>query len=278
MRTFQTMLTGLLVVAGLLAGPVGRSADAPPASITHDQATQLLDTLKDPEKRERFTATLEAYVKALPPGGAAAPATAPAAQAAPAAAKKPHGPSPLKLAFSRVQTAGTHLAQDLRSVTDLPALSAWLGSRFDDAAERNAFNQRSLRIALIFAITIGVEALLRRLIRRRLAPSPEVHASESGVPRLRQTLRRLSVRFGAIIGAALAGNAAIMFVADLPVARTVAFGVVNTYVALRFMLALLDEFVRAEAATLAGGAPARQLPAGLRSLLVAFSLWWRCSC
>ena len=241
MRTVQFVLSGLLVVASLFVGSVGRSAEAPPAGITRDQATQLLDTLKDPEKRERFTATLQAYAQALPPGGSVAPA-APAttstpgpAPAPPAAAKKPHGPSPLKRAFSRIQTAGARLAQDLRSVTDLPALSIWLGSKFDDADERSAFNQGSLRIALIFAITIGVEALLRWVIR----------------PRPRQTLRRLSARFSAILGAVLAGNAAIMLVADLPVARTVAFGVVNTYVALRFMLSL-------------------QLPAGLRPLLVVF--------
>ena len=277
MRTAQTNLLGLLFVVGLLTGPVGRAADAPPAAITRDQATQLLDTLKDPEKRERFTATLEAYVQALPAGAAAVPAASaatpastPAGQATSAAAKKPHGPSPLKRAFSRIQTAGTHLAQDLRSVTDLPALSAWLGSKFDDAAERNALNQGILWIVLIFAITIGVEALLRWLIRRRLAPAPQIAASHAGGLRLRQTLRRLSVRFGAIIGAVLAGNAAIMLVADLPVARTIAFGVVNTYIALRFMLALLDEFVRTEAETPAGGTPARQLPTGLRSLLVAF--------
>ena len=271
MRTTQAILPGLLVVTALLAAHASRSADAPPENITRDQAAQLLDTLKNPEKRERFTATLEAYVQAMPPGGAAHPNAAvampAAAPAAGGAAKKSHGPSTLKRAFSRIQAAGTHLAQDLRSITDLPALSAWLGSKFDDAAERSSFNQGILRTALIFAITIGVEVLLRGLIRRRLRP---VETSAPTVSPLRQALRRLSVRFGAIIGALLAGNAAMLFVADLPVARTIAFGVVNTYVAVRFMLALLDEFVRAEAAPPADGVAVRQLPAGLRSLLVAF--------
>jgi small-conductance mechanosensitive channel len=268
MRTTHLIFIRLLVLAGLLASHVGRSADTQ-VNISRDQATQLLETLNDPAKRERFTATLEAYVKALP-ADAVPPATPAGGQAAPATTKKPHGPSPLKRAFSRIQSAGTHLAQDLRSVTDLPALSAWLGGRFDDAAQRTAFERGSLLIVLIVAITIGVEAMLRWLICRRLAASSKACAVEVGAPRLRDTLQRLSVRFGAIIGAAVAGNAAILFVADMPVARTVAFGVVNTYVVLRVMLALLDEFVRAEAATPADAASARQLPVGLRPSLVGF--------
>jgi small-conductance mechanosensitive channel len=272
MRTnTPAVLIGFLFMAGLLASPVGRSAVAPPPGITRDEATQLLGTLQDPEKRENFTKTLEAYIEALPPSGVPAPAatsaTAPGAQPA---AKKPDDPSPLKRAFLRVQTAGTHLAQDLRAVTNLPALSSWLGGRFDDPVERNAFDQGILRILLIFAITIGVDAFLRWQIRRRRAPPAAIDASDSDTPPLRHTLRRLSARFGGIAGAALAGNAAIMFVADLPVTRTVAFGVVNTYVALGILLGVLDEFMRTENATSDGDTPAHQLPAGLRPLLIAF--------
>jgi small-conductance mechanosensitive channel len=266
-------LGGLFLLAVLSAARIARSADAPAAGITRDQATQLLHTLKDPDERERFTATLEAYVNALPAGGgalpavpAATPAAASPAQVAKGKVKTSHNPSLLKRAAERIQAAGAHLGQDLRSVTDLPALSVWLGSKFDDAAERSAFNRGCLLIALILGITIGVEAALRWLILRRLTSAPQATVPEAALPRLRQTLRRVAVRFGAIVGCALAGNAAVVFVADLPVARTVAFGIVNTYVALRLILSLLDEFVRAEAETPAKGAPTR----GLRPLLVAF--------
>ena len=268
MRIGSAILTSVALMTGLLTAPVSRSADAPPAGITRAQATQLLETLKDPQKREQFTANLEAYVKALPPNGLATPGTGGAATAA-GTAKKPHTPSVLESAFSRIRTSGMQLAQDLRTVTNLPALNAWFGSRLDDATERDAFDQASLWTALIIAITIGIEALLRWIIRRRLARSPQ--APTSGTPSLRRfpALKRLTVRFGAIAGAALAGNAAIIGVADLPVTRTVAFGIVNTFVAVRVMLALLDEFVRAEPPT-QGLAPARQMPTGLRALLAVF--------
>ena len=269
MRTIRTFLAGLFVVTGLVAGPVSHSAAAPPPAMTRDQATLLLDTLQDPAKRERFTATLEAYVKTLPADGVVAPAATAAALPASSSGKKLGGPSFLKQAFARIETAATHLEHDLRSVSDLPALRAWLGGKFDNDAERVAFVRGSVRIALIFALTIGVDALLRWINRRRHSSSPSVLESETGAFHLRQTLRRLSVRFGAIVGAALAGNSAIMFIADWPVARTVAFGIVNTYIALRLLLALLDEFVRAEAATPAGSS-SRHVPAGLRTLLVAF--------
>ena len=168
----------------------------------------------------------------------------------------------------RTQSAGTRLSQDLRSVTDLPALSIWLGSKFDDQAERDAFKQGGLWLALIATVAIGTDWLLRVLIRRRLPVLTDAPAA--GAPRLRHTLRRLTVTFGAIAGAALAGNAAILSVANLPVARTVAFGIVNTYVALRLLLAVLEEYLRSESGPEHGGHRPRQLPAGARTLVMAF--------
>ena len=74
-HTTRAILTRLFVVTALLGAPVGRTAVPPPAGITKEQATQLLGTLQDPQKREQFTVTLEAYLKALP-ADAATPATA----------------------------------------------------------------------------------------------------------------------------------------------------------------------------------------------------------
>jgi small conductance mechanosensitive channel len=273
MHKTPAILKGLLVVSALLGWAVSRSAEAPPPNITRAQATELLDTLNDPTKREQFTATLAAYVAALPPGGtasgaavsaaaasvpvaAAAPASPPGSTtraAAPPAAPKPHAPSLLKKVFARVQSAGAQWALDLRSVTDFPALSAWLGSRLEGQAQRNAFSEAGLRLALIFLFTVGVDALLHWLFSRHLAPTPAGRTPGLEASRLRHTLRRLLARFGPIVVAALAGNAALVFVADFPVARTLAFGAVNTYLAVRLVLALLDEYLRAEAATPAVG-------------------------
>jgi small-conductance mechanosensitive channel/tryptophan-rich sensory protein len=244
----QAALTALLILAGL-ASP----------------ATQAAPTAQ--------TAAVPAASNATASPPAATTSTAPNTSAAPAPAKKPHTPTMLSRVFAQIELAGTNIARDFRSLTDLPALSAWLDARFSDAAERDAFNQGGLWIALIFAITIGVDVLLLWVLRRRSAPTPDDVAPAADSSRLRYTLRRLAVRFGPIFGATLAGNAALAFVAEWPVARTVAFGIVNTYVAVRLMLALLDEFVRAEAATPAVASPllatrARQLPGGLRWLLI----------
>jgi len=248
MLKLQAALTALLILAGLAA-----------------PATQAAPTAQ--------TAAVPAAANATASPPAATTATAPNTSAAPAPAKKPHTPTMLSRVFAQIELAGTNIARDFRSLTDLPALSAWLDARFSDAAERDAFNQGGLWIALIFAITIGVDVLLLWVLRRRSAPTPDDVAPAADSSRLRYTLRRLAVRFGPIFGATLAGNAALAFVAEWPVARTVAFGIVNTYVAVRLMLALLDEFVRAEAATPAVASPllatrARQLPGGLRWLLI----------
>jgi small-conductance mechanosensitive channel/tryptophan-rich sensory protein len=248
MLKLQAALTALLILAGLAA-----------------PATQAAPTAQ--------TAAVPAAANATASPPAATTATAPNTSAAPAPAKKPHTPTMLSRVFAQIQLAGTNIVRDFRSLTDLPALSAWLDARFSDAAERDAFNQGGLWIALIFAITIGVDVLLLWVLRRRSAPTPDDVAPAADSSRLRYTLRRLAVRFGPIFGATLAGNAALAFVAEWPVARTVAFGIVNTYVAVRLMLALLDEFVRAEAATPAVASPllatrARQLPGGLRWLLI----------
>ena len=253
MRPVQAVLSAFLIVFSLLiGGPTAQSAETPPSGITREQAAQLLDTLTDPDKRERFTATLDAYVRTLPSAEAARGAVP---QGIPTAAHKPHSPDTLTRASSRIQAAGARLAQDFRSITDLPALSAWLGGKLDDPAERNALVHGGMQIVLIFAVTIAVELLLRWLVRHRLDPV--------------QALRRLAVRFGPIIGGALAGNAAVS-VAGLPLARTVAFGIVNTYVALQFMRVLLDEFARAESLTGVTEGPARPVPSALRALLTAF--------
>jgi small-conductance mechanosensitive channel/tryptophan-rich sensory protein len=248
MLKLQAALTALLILAGLAA-----------------PATQAAPTAQ--------TAAVPAAANATASSPAATTATAPNNSAAPAPAKKPRNPTMLSRVFAQIELAGTNIARDFRSLTDLPALSAWLDARFSDAAERDAFNQGGLWIALIFAITIGVDVLLLWVLRRRSAPTPDDVAPAADSSRLRYTLRRLAVRFGPIFGATLAGNAALAFVAEWPVARTVAFGIVNTYVAVRLMLALLDEFVRAEAATPAVASPllatrARQLPGGLRWLLI----------
>jgi len=248
MLKLQAALTALLILAGLAA-----------------PATQAAPTAQ--------TAAVPAAANATASPPAATTATAPNTSAAPAPAKKPHTPTMLSRVFAQIELAGTNIARDFRSLTDLPALSAWLDARFSDAAERDAFNQGGLWIALIFAITIGIDVLLLWVLRRRSAPTPDGVAPAADSSRLRYTLRRLAVRFGPIFGATLAGNAALAFVAEWPVARTVAFGIVNTYVAVRLMLALLDEFVRAEAATPAVASPllatrARQLPGGLRWLLI----------
>jgi small-conductance mechanosensitive channel/tryptophan-rich sensory protein len=248
MLKLQAALTALLILAGLAA-----------------PATQAAPTAQ--------TAAVPAAANATASPPAATTATAPNTSAAPAPAKKPHTPTMLSRVFAQIELAGTNIARDFRSLTDLPALSAWLDARFSDAAERDAFNQGGLWIALIFAITIGIDVLLLWVLRRRSAPTPDDVAPAADSSRLRYTLRRLAVRFGPIFGATLAGNAALAFVAEWPVARTVAFGIVNTYVAVRLMLALLDEFVRAEAATPAVASPllatrARQLPGGLRWLLI----------
>jgi small-conductance mechanosensitive channel/tryptophan-rich sensory protein len=248
MLKLQAALTALLILAGLAA-----------------PATQAAPTAQ--------TAAVPAAANATASPPAATTATAPNTSAAPAPAKKPHTPTMLSRVFAQIELAGTNIARDFRSLTDLPALSAWLDARFSDAAERDAFNQGGLWIALIFAITIGIDVLLLWVLRRRSAPTPDDVAPAADSSRLRYTLRRLAVRFGPIFGATLAGNAALAFVAGWPVARTVAFGIVNTYVAVRLMLALLDEFVRAEAATPAVASPllatrARQLPGGLRWLLI----------
>jgi moderate conductance mechanosensitive channel len=276
MRTTLAVVTAVLLVIGLLFEPGKLSADAAPAGVSRAEAIQLLDTLKDPEKLQRFTDTLEAYVKTLPPDPAAVAVTAtvtPApARTAAAMSKKPRIPSPLKQAFTRIQAASTHFAEQLRSITDLPALKSWLDGKMNDATERDALYRGSLWTALIFVATLAIELMVRRLIRQRLIPSPEGHTSEGRASHVREILSRLSVQLAALAAAGVAGNITVLLVVNMPVARIVAFGAVNTYIALRLMLTLLDEFVRAETSTPQGGTLTWRLPNGLRSVLVAFGL------
>ena len=67
------MILIVSVLLCVLTCAAARSADT--TALPREQATRLLDTLKDPAKREQFTATLDAYVKSLPPEAPAASAS-----------------------------------------------------------------------------------------------------------------------------------------------------------------------------------------------------------
>src|SRR5690349_2842949 len=70
-------------VPGGAQPPANEPAAKPAPALTPAQARQVLDTINDPQKRARFTATLEAIAKSLPPPEPA-PAQAPPPPAEPA--------------------------------------------------------------------------------------------------------------------------------------------------------------------------------------------------
>ena len=224
------------------------SAPANASPVSRADAQEILDTLKNPEKRARFTSTLEAYVNSLPLQSSAATPGSKAAAAATAA--KTTAPSigivSRFLAFlsARMKATGASLALEFRVVTDLPALSNWAGAKLAKDADRVSAIESGVRGLIVLAIMGLSEFLLRRLARRlraaRAARAPSV-GTIPGHPLWRKVWRRTRA-VATLVAAALVGNfLTITLLADYPVGRPLTFGLVNVYAAIRIVLALLGE-------------------------------------
>ena len=240
-----TIITGLSGAArGAAAPALPPSADAQPVSRADAQET--LDTLQDPDKRARFTKTLQAYVKSLPLESPAAPGAKTVASQS--GAKTPAAISTLSrfLTFLsvRMKDAGASLALEFRAVTDLPALSRWADAKLAKDADRESAFESGVRGLIVLAIMALSEFLLHRLARRlraaRAARAPSLGAAR-GHPLWRKVWRRTRA-VATLVGAALVGNVmTIALLADYPVGRPLTFGLVNVYAAIRIVLALLGE-------------------------------------
>ncbi len=230
--------------------PVRVSAGSTAPQLTRAQADDLLSTLKDPDKRARFTATLEAYVQALPQTAAPAnamaaphpapPMTAPAA-AAPAAPGRVIA-TMLQQASAQAAAAGGRLAGGFRAITDFPALSAWANKELAAPSARADLAGASGRLLIVMSVVVLGDALLRWTIRHRLAdPDSTAPAPAMSANHLWPAIRRAGLQGFMLLLVALAGNAVlVLLLADWPVARSVAFGTVNGYVALRLLVTVAD--------------------------------------
>jgi small-conductance mechanosensitive channel len=229
--------------------PVGATAAATATQLTRAQADDLLNTLKDPVQRARFTATLEAYVQALPQAGAAnASAASPPAPrvaapaAAPAAAPGRVIATMLQEASAQAAAAGGRLASGFRAITDFPALSAWANKKLAAPSARADLANASGRILLVMLVVVLGDALLRWTIRHRLAdPQSTAPAGAASANRLWSAIRRAGLQGFMLLLVALGGNGVlVLLLADWPVARSVAFGTVNGYLALRLLVTVAD--------------------------------------
>jgi moderate conductance mechanosensitive channel len=186
-------LAALLVVGTAHAQ---KTAQLPPA-ISAEQARTALDVLNDPKKRAAFAATLDAIIKAQPPGGtpgavpaaaAATPATrdngqaqAPAPAAAPA--REPTmiegftiplspdslGAQILVSASDFVSGAGTRAMDTLRAVQSLPLLYGWIVVMATNPIAQHMLIEIAWRLAVALACAVAVEFALRRAMRRPIA-------------------------------------------------------------------------------------------------------------
>jgi small-conductance mechanosensitive channel len=224
--------------------------------LSRAEANEVLDTLNDPEKRARFTAILEAYLRSLPletdtrSTSHSHPVTT--QSEAPESAKTARGDlsHTLQAVSEHVELSATRLGSDLRAMTDFPALISWLHNRMTSSDAGKDFTVASVRVLLYLLAAIGTEFTVRRLMANRRprisSNSPSASSVGLGFGRL---VRRLIVVLCSLTSAAVVGNMLILsFLVQSPVTRTVAFGLVNTYLGLRFLRAMAEELLWTESA------------------------------
>ncbi|HUN44364.1 MAG TPA: mechanosensitive ion channel domain-containing protein [Acetobacteraceae bacterium] len=173
----------LALLALLLLSPCRALAQPAPA-LTPAQARTALEVLNDPKKRAEVTATLEAIAKAQPlPAAHAAPSPPPAGTPPAPAAKKttPAAEKPLALAPNSLgaqvllqgegflSRTSADAENALHAMQSLPALWAWIVLMATNPFARGVLENLAWRLAVVMAVALTVEYLLRRLMRRPIA-------------------------------------------------------------------------------------------------------------
>ena len=282
------------LLAGAPAFAQPKAASPPPpaqAAISPDQARAVLDTLNDPKKRAAFAATLEALVRSQPrPPGASAPAAGapvPASVPVPASApgpadrdaKPPAEPRAIQLAPDSLGaqvllTASSFLndvadsaVEALQTVQSLPLLWGWAVVMATNPIGQRLLLDSSWRLAVALVLAIGVEQILRFLLRRPMAhvlslgqrpprpaePEPDpLDLAERGATeapphpaprhyarRLRLGLARLALRVAPVLGLLIAGHvAAGSMLGGKSDSRLIILAVVDAIAVCQILLAL----------------------------------------
>jgi small-conductance mechanosensitive channel len=186
---FQTLrlcwawLALLLVLPALAlaqATPAPAPAAAPAPGLTAEQVQQVLAVLQDDAKRAQFIAVLQNMARLLAPPSAAtaAPAT-PGQPAVAGAAAVPGLPIPLapdSLGAQVLVGASQHLSslsgdlvENARELTDFPLISRWVVHLATDRDSQHDLLDTGWKLALVMAIGLAVERLVRFLLRRPAA-------------------------------------------------------------------------------------------------------------
>jgi len=176
------LLLGLILVSP--SAPVLAQKQAPPPTISAEQARSALDVLNDPKKRAAFAATLEAIVKAQPAAPAKTGAAAPAAASPSAPADAQPAPSGgiaipllpdslgaqvLVSGSAFVGHVGTQTMSALRAVQSLPLLYGWAVVMVTNPLARGLLLDVSWRLVLALLVSIGVEYALRWAMQKPTA-------------------------------------------------------------------------------------------------------------
>jgi small-conductance mechanosensitive channel len=221
----------LTIVVLLLITSAGHGTPAPVTAqppLTRAQADELLDTLKDPEKRASVAAVDKPVTSTVAPTVLLS--------------------RTLQQLTSYASAAGDRLAIGFRGITDFPALSAWAGTELSNPAVRAQLAAGTLRIVGVFLAVFTTGALLRRSIKNRV-PGRGYRAGRepASAGRLWSATGRVALQMGILIIVALVGDTLLLFLLmDRPVARSVGFAAVNGYLIARFMFAVTEEMLVAK--------------------------------
>jgi small-conductance mechanosensitive channel len=186
------LILALCVLAAVPAPGLAQQQSAPARpAVTPEQARAALEVLNDPQKRARFISTLEAIVKAQPPGEqpqaaqtqngqpGAAPPAAPPAEEKPKETKVegitvPLAPDSLGAQVlvggaDFLNRASGEAARALHAVQSVPLLWGWAVVMVTNPLARELLENTVWRLALAIVIGLAVEYALRRAICRPVA-------------------------------------------------------------------------------------------------------------
>ena len=273
-RAALTMIVAALLLAGFIPHIIGATAacaaDTPPAAtLSRQDAEQLLSVLNDPRKREDFTHTLSLMAKGLPP--AAAPASA-------------GGVITPVINSHNINSELSSVSQTLKQYTynfiglfeDLGFVGSWFHSEISHSDTRKTLVDAFSRAGFIAIAAIVLEHFISIFLRKRLISftkmaekqqnqkrekaAAEYAAEATGtdgadtrakdqkhrdqvlsyLSRTPYTLMHLLLKMVPVLAALLTGYLGGIFLTVSSQGRTVTFTLVTAYILARVLYLLLE--------------------------------------
>ncbi len=225
---YSSFRYAIVLVLFLLTFPVLAQSPTDTSSVSISEAANLLETLKDDDKRAAFVSNLEAMVAVQKQHDAET--------------EKSLGSLVLETVSVKMDAIGIELSNMAKEIGNIPKVFASARAFFADSDKRGTWLALIGELALILAVGMVAERLAKRLLRR-FHNSIESQAPESFSLRIFLAVLRTVLNFVAVAAFVAASYATMTLLAPAHEGRVLALAFINANVIARIILVVSRMFL-----------------------------------